>query len=140
MPRHPKSPNSQKKSVNAKKQAIQSARKRESRGRIYLAIVAIAVIAIGVGWYVYSTSQSSSGTPDFAIAAPTGVTIHAGSPVTSTVNVTAVNKFAGTVQLSAAGSAGLVAPISPATVTGSEVATPPLQTQPTALSHVPVPE
>src|SRR5437870_4823304 len=123
MPRHPKSPNGQKKPINPRKRAIQTARKRESRGRIYLAIVAIAVIAIGVGWYVYSTSQSSSGTPDFAIAAPTGVTIHAGSPVTSTVNVTAVNKFAGTVQLSAAGSAGLVATISPANVTGSGVAT-----------------
>src|SRR3989441_6934592 len=123
MPRHPKSPNGQKKPINPRKRAIQTARKRESRGRIYLAIVAIAVIAIGVGWYVYSTSQSSSGTPDFAIAAPTGVTIHAGSPVTSTVNVTAVNKFAGPVQLSAVGSAGLVATISPANVTGSGVAT-----------------
>src|SRR5881397_4371625 len=115
MPRHPKSPNSQKKPVNAKKQAIQSARKRESRGRIYLAIVAIAVIAIGVGWYVYSTSQSSSGTPDFAIAAPAGVTIHAGSPVSSRINVTAVNNFGGTVQLSATASAGLTTTISPAT-------------------------
>src|SRR5881628_3735755 len=124
MPRHPKSPNSQKKPINPRKQAIQTSRKRESRGRIYLAIVVIAVIAIGVGWYVYSTSQSSSGTPDFAIAAPTGVTIHAGSPVTSTVNITAVNNFARTVQLSAAGSAGLVATISPANVTGSGVATP----------------
>src|SRR6266705_3006974 len=122
MPRHPKSPNSQK-PINPKKRAIQTARKRGSRGRIYLAIVVIAVMAIGVGWYVYSTSQSSGGTPDFAIAAPTGVTIHAGSPVTSTVNVTAVNKFAGTIQLSAAGSAGLVTTISPANVTGSGVAT-----------------
>src|SRR5438034_1144366 len=122
MPRHPKSPNSQK-PINPKKRAIQTARKRGGRGRIYLAIVVIAVMAIGVGWYVYSTSQSSGGTPDFAIAAPTGVTIHAGSPVTSTVNVTAVNKFAGTIQLSAAGSAGLVTTISPANVTGSGVAT-----------------
>ena len=122
MPRHPKSPNSQK-PINPKKRAVQTARKRESRGRIYLAVVVIAVIAIGVGWYAYSTSQSSSGTPDFAIAAPTGVTIHAGSPVTSKVNVTAVNNFAGTVQLSAAGSAGLMATISPANVTGSGVAT-----------------
>ena len=123
MPRHPKSPNSRKKQINPKKQAIQTARKRESRGRIYLAIIVIAVIAIGVGWYVYSTSQSSSGTPDFAIAAPTGVTIHAGSPVTSRVNVTAVNNFGGTIQLSAVGSAGLVATVSPANVTGSGVAT-----------------
>src|SRR5260370_8554537 len=119
MPRHPKSPNSQKKPLNPRKQAIQTSRKRESRGRIYLAIIVIAVIAIGVGWYVYSTSQSSSGTRDFAIAPPTRVTIHARSPATSADNVTAVNNFAGTVQLSAAGSAGLVATISPSNVTGS---------------------
>jgi cyclophilin family peptidyl-prolyl cis-trans isomerase len=123
MPRHPKSPNGQKKPINPKKRAIQTARKRQSRGRIYLAIIVIAVIAIGVGWYVYSTSQSSSGTPDFAIAAPTGVTIHAGSPVSSRVNITAVNNFGGTVQLSATGSSGLTATISPANVTGSGVAT-----------------
>ncbi|OLD54911.1 hypothetical protein AUI46_06735, partial [archaeon 13_1_40CM_2_52_13] len=118
-----KSPNSQKKPINPRKQAIQTSRKRESRGRIYLAIVVIAVIAIGVGWYVYSTSQSSSGTPDFAIAAPAGVTIHAGSPVSSRINVTAVNNFGGTVQLSATASAGLTTTISPANVTGSGVAT-----------------
>src|SRR5467141_3898975 len=123
MPRHPKSPNGQKKPINPRKQAIQTARKRESRGRIYLAIIVIAVIAIGVGWYVYSTSQSSSGTPDFAIAAPTGVTIHAGSPVSSRVNVTAMNNFGGTIQLSATGSSGLTATINPANVTGSGVAT-----------------
>jgi cyclophilin family peptidyl-prolyl cis-trans isomerase len=123
MPRHPKSPNDQRKPINPRKQAIQTARKRESRGRIYLAIIAIAVIAIGVGWYVYSTSQSTSGIADFAIAAPTGITIHAGSPATSKVNVTAVNNFGGTVQLSATGSSGLSVTISPANVTGSGVAT-----------------
>jgi cyclophilin family peptidyl-prolyl cis-trans isomerase len=122
MPRHPKSPNGQKRPINPKR-SIQTARKRESRGRIYLAIIVIAVIAIGVGWYVYSTSQSSSGTPDFAIAAPSGVTIHAGSPVSSRVNVTAVNNFGGIIQLSATGSYGLTATISPANVTGSGVAT-----------------
>src|SRR6267143_3499089 len=122
MPRHPKNPNGQKRPINPKR-SIQTARKRESRGRIYLAIIVIAVIAIGVGWYVYSTSQSSSGTPDFAIAAPSGVTIHAGSPVSSRVNVTAVNNFGGIIQLSATGSSGLTATISPANVTGSGVVT-----------------
>jgi len=123
LPRHPRSPNDQRKPINPRKQAIQTARKRESRGRIYLAIIAIVVIAIGVGWYVYSTSQSTSGTTDFAIAAPAGITIHAGSRTTSKVNVTAVNNFGGTVQLSAIGSAGLSVTISPANVTGSGVAT-----------------
>src|SRR6266700_894318 len=119
MPRHPKSTNGQK-PINPKKRAFQTARKRESRGRIYLAIIAIAVIAIGVGWYVYSSAQ---GPPDFAIAAPTGVTIHAGNPVTSRVNVTAVNSFGGIVQLSVTSSTGLSASISPANVTGSGIAT-----------------
>src|SRR6266852_3052101 len=118
-----KRPNKQKKPVNPKKRAIQTAQKRQSRGRIYLATVVIIIVAIGVGWYVYSSAQSSSGPPDFSIAAPTGVTIHTGNPVNSRVNVTAVNNFGGTVQLSAAGSAGLNATISPANVTGSGIAT-----------------
>ncbi len=61
--------------------------------------------------------------PDFAIAAPTGVTIYAGTPITSTVTVTPVNKFTGTVVLTAIGSTGLTATISPANVTGSGTAT-----------------
>ena len=122
MPRHPKNPNGQKRPINPKR-SIQTARKREGRGRIYLAIIVIAVIAIGVGWYVYSTSQSSSGTPDFAIAAPSGVTIHAGNQVTTRVNVTGMNNFGGIVQLSVAPSAGLTASISPKNITGSGIAT-----------------
>jgi len=116
MPRHPKSPNSRK-PINPKKRPVQTP---ESRGRIYLAIVVIIIVAIGVGWYVYSSAQ---GPPDFAIAAPTGVTIHAGNPVTSRVNVTAVNNFGGTVQLSVTPSTGLTASISPVNVTGSGTAT-----------------
>jgi cyclophilin family peptidyl-prolyl cis-trans isomerase len=118
-----KKPNSQKKPINPRKRAIQTAQKRQSRGRIYLAIIVIVIVAIGIGWYVFSSSQSSSGTPDFSIAAPTAVTIHAGNPLTSRVNVTAVNNFGGTVQLSATGSTGLTATISPSNVTGSGVAT-----------------
>jgi len=123
MPTNQKKPNSQKKSINPKKRAIQTARKRESRGRIYLALIVIAIVAISVGWYVYSSAQSSSGTPDFAIAAPSVVTIHAGNQVTSKVNITAVNNFGGTVQLSATGSSGLNAILTPASVTGSGIAT-----------------
>src|SRR6266567_1587413 len=122
MPRHPKSPNSQK-PINPKKRAIQTARKRESRGRIYLAIIVIITVAVGVGWYVYSSAQSSSGGPNFAMAAPSVVTIYAGNQATSTVNVTSVNNFGGTVQLSATASTGLDATVSPASITGSGVAT-----------------
>ena len=88
MPVNQKKSDGQKKPINPKKRAIQTARKRQSRGRIYLAIVAIIIVSIGVGWYVYSSTQAP---PDFAIAAPTGVTIHAGNPVTSRVNVTAAS-------------------------------------------------
>jgi peptidyl-prolyl cis-trans isomerase B (cyclophilin B) len=123
MPTNQKRPNSQKKPINPKKRAIQMARKRESRGRIYLAILVIIIVAIGVGWYVYSSAQSSSGTPDFAIAAPSVVTIHAGNQVTSKVNITAVNNFGGTIQLSATASSGLNATVTPASVTGSGIAT-----------------
>ena len=105
-----------------KNRALQMARQRERRGKMYLATIAIIIVAGAVGWYVYSSAQSS-GPPDFAIATPIGVTIHAGSPATSTVNVTAINHFGGTVRLSAIGSTGLTATISPADVTGSGTAT-----------------
>lgn len=123
MPRHPKSPDNQKKPINPRKRAIQTAQNRQSRGRIYLAIIVIIIVAIGVGWYVYSTAQSSRGPPDFAIAAPTGVTIHTGNSVTSRVNITGANNFGGIIQLSVVPSAGLTASITPTNVTGSGVAT-----------------
>src|SRR5712664_3387096 len=123
MPTNQKKPNSQKKPINPKKRAIQTARKRESRGKIYLAIIVIIIVAIGIGWYVYSSAQSSSSPSDFAIAAPTGVTIHTGNQVTSRVNVTGMNNFGGIVQLSVAPSAGLIASISPTNITGSGTAT-----------------
>ena len=101
----------------------QAAKKRESRGRIYLiAIIAIIVIAIGVGWYVYSSSQSAN-PPSFAIAAPKGVTIHAGQQTTSSINVTSTNGFQGTVTLSVSPSTGLTATIKPQNITGSGTAT-----------------
>lgn len=123
MPRHPKSPDNQKKPINPRKRAIQTAQSRQGRGRIYLAIIVIVIVAIGVGWYVFSTAQSSRGTPDFAIAAPTIVRIQAGNQVSSKVNVTAMNNFGGMVQLAATASSGLTATITPAVVTGSGIAT-----------------
>lgn len=123
MPRHPKSPDNQKKPINPRKRAIQTAQSRQSRGRIYLAIIVIIIVAIGVGWYVFSTAQSSKGTPDFAITAPSVVTIQANNQVSSKVNVTAMNNFGGTVQLAATTSSGLIATITPAVVTGSGIAT-----------------
>jgi cyclophilin family peptidyl-prolyl cis-trans isomerase len=109
-----------KKPLNQKKRPIQAARKRESRGRIYLAVIVIVIVVGAVGVYVYSLSVS--GTPDFLVAAPTGVTIHAGSPTTETVNITSVNHFDKTVQLSVIPSSGLTATISPTSVTGSGTA------------------
>lgn len=123
MPRHPKSPDNQKKPINPRKRAIQTAQSRQSRGRIYLAIIVIIIVAIGVAWYVFSTAQSSRGTPDFAITAPSVVTIQANNQVSSKVNVTAMNNFGGIVQLAATASSGLNATITPAVVTGSGIAT-----------------
>lgn len=123
MPRHPKSTDNQKKPINPRKRAIQTAQNRQSRGRIYLAIIVIIIVGIGIGWYAYSSAQSSSSPPDFAIAAPTVIAIHAGNQVTSKVNVTGMNNFRGVVQLSASASTGLSVAISPTNVTGSGIAT-----------------
>jgi peptidyl-prolyl cis-trans isomerase B (cyclophilin B) len=60
MPTNQKKPNSQKKPINPKKRAIQTARKRQSRGRIYLVAILVIVIAIGVGWYVYASGQTGN--------------------------------------------------------------------------------
>lgn len=104
-----------------KKQVIQAARKRQGRGRIYLAALIVIIIGLGVGLFVYASSQS--GPPDFRIAAPAGVTIYPGQTATAEVNVTAINRFSDTVRLSANASPGLTATISPANITGSGTAT-----------------
>ncbi len=96
-------------------------RKRESRGRTYLIATILIILAVGVGYYIYASA--TAGKPDFAIAAPTAVIIHAGTQTTSTVNVTATNQFSGTILLTATGSTGLTATISPSSITGSGTAT-----------------
>ena len=114
-------PANSRKPQNPRKRAIQkAAQRRKSRGRIYLATIVILIVIVAIGWYVYSSSLS--GAPDFSLAAPTGVTIHAGTPSTVMVNVTAVNHFDSTVALSVTPSSGLIATISPANVTGSGTA------------------
>jgi cyclophilin family peptidyl-prolyl cis-trans isomerase len=104
-----------------KRRFVEKTRKREKRGRVYLAAIVLIIIAVAVGWYVYSSATAPR--QDFTIAAPTGVTILAGSPATSTITITAVNQFSGTVHLTAKGSAGLNATINPTSVTGSGTAT-----------------
>jgi cyclophilin family peptidyl-prolyl cis-trans isomerase len=106
----------------AKKRALQTVQKRQKRGTLYLAVALVIIIGVAVGLYVYVASLPP-GPPDFTISAPTGVTIHAGTPIASTINVTAVNRFDGTVRLSAAGSTGLTTSVTPANVTGSGTAT-----------------
>src|SRR6266704_2420146 len=104
-----------------KRRVLEKTRKRERRGRTYLVAIVLIIIAGGIGWYVYASATAPK--PDFTIAAPIGVTIHAGTPTISTVNVTAVNQFTGTILLSATGSPGLTATISPSSLTGSRTAT-----------------
>jgi cyclophilin family peptidyl-prolyl cis-trans isomerase len=105
-----------------KKRIIERTRKRENRGRTYLIAAVLIILAVGVGYYVYASA--TAGKPDFMIAAPIGVTIHAaGTPTISTINVTTVNQFSGTIHLTATGSTGLTATISPSSLTGSGTAT-----------------
>ncbi len=104
-----------------KRRVIEKTRKRENRGRTYLIAIVLIVLAVGIGWYVYASATAAK--PDFVIVAPIGVTIHAGTPTTSTINVTAVNQFTGTILLTATGSPGLTATISPSSLTGSGTAT-----------------
>lgn len=101
-----------------KKRPVQIVRKRQNRGRLYL-IALIVIVILGVGLYVYASSLPP-GPPDFTISAPTAVTVTKGTPTTTTINVTAINKFSGTVQLSATSSpAGLIASFNPRNVTSS---------------------
>ena len=104
-----------------KRRVIEKTRRRENRGRTYLIATVLIILAVGVGYYIYASA--TAGKPDFMIAAPIGVTIHAGTPTISKINVTAVNQFSGTVLLTAKGSPGLTATISPSSVTGSGTAT-----------------
>ena len=104
-----------------KRKVLEKTRKRQSRGRFYLVALVLIVIGIGVGWYAYALATAPQ--PDFSVSAPLGVTIHAGSPTTSTINVTSINQFSGTVVLTATGSQGLTASITPSSLTGSGTAT-----------------
>src|SRR6266571_9189380 len=113
-------PANQKRPSWQKKRPVQTVRKRQNRGRIYLATIVIIIVIAAIGLYIYSLGLS--GPPDFVIATHTAITIHAGSPTTETVNITAVNHFDSTVQLSVTGTSGITATISPANVTGSGTA------------------
>lgn len=104
-----------------KKRIVERTRKRENRGRTYLIATVLIILAAGVGYYIYVSA--TAGKPDFAIAAPTAVIIHAGAQTASTVNVTATNQFSGNILLTATGSPGLTATISPSSITGSGTAT-----------------
>lgn len=96
---------------------VQTVRKRQNRGRLYL-IALVIIVILAVGLYVYASSLPP-GPPDFTISAPAGLTIHAGNPFTATINITGINRFDGTVHLSAASSpSGLSITINPVNVTG----------------------
>jgi cyclophilin family peptidyl-prolyl cis-trans isomerase len=41
-----------------KKKIIQATRKRQRRGAVYLVAIVIVITTIGIGWYVYASSQS----------------------------------------------------------------------------------
>jgi cyclophilin family peptidyl-prolyl cis-trans isomerase len=52
---------------NRKKRVIQTARKREKRGRVYLAVAIVAIVIIGAALYVYASSQANN-TPSIVYA------------------------------------------------------------------------
>ena len=104
--------------TNPRKRAIQVAQKKQRRGRLYVAIGLIAIVAVAIGWFAYA-STLPPGPPDFSMTAPVGVTIHAGTPSSSIINITGINRFDGTVHLSATSSAGLSISINPVNVTAS---------------------
>lgn len=92
---------------------------------MYLVVALLVIIIIvGIALYISSLPPSPS-TPNFAISAPTGVTVHAGQRTTSAVNITDTNGFNGPVHLSVSVSPanGLSVSISPINMTGSGTAT-----------------
>src|SRR5690242_7315258 len=104
-----------------KRRVLEKTSKREKRGRTYLIAIILLIAIVGVGWYVYAAATAPK--QDFTVAAPSGVTIRAGTPTNLTVNVTAVNQFSGTILLTTKVSPGLNVTINPASVTGSGTAT-----------------
>jgi cyclophilin family peptidyl-prolyl cis-trans isomerase len=105
-----------------KRRVLEKTSKREKRGRTYLIAIILLIAVVGVAWYVYAAATAPK--PDFIVAAPSGVTIHATTPTTLTINVTSINQFSGTVLLTAkVSSTGLNVSINPASVTGSGTAT-----------------
>ena len=61
-------PASQKRPSWQKKRTVQTVRKRQSRGKIYLVAAIIIILTIGVGLYVYVSSQASNSLPPVVYA------------------------------------------------------------------------
>lgn len=51
-----------------KKKLLQATRKRQRKGTIYFVAIILIVTTIGIGWYVYASSQSSNTLPDIVYA------------------------------------------------------------------------
>lgn len=94
----------------------------------------LTVSASAIGNYTVTITGSTTGLThsvtvtvrivDFAISAnPTSLTLNAGVPGSSTITITPINGFNGTVALAATSSAGLSASLSPSTVTGTSTST-----------------
>lgn len=56
---------------NKKKQILQATQKRQRKGALYLVAIIIVITTIGIGWYVYASSQTpqpATGLPDTVYA------------------------------------------------------------------------
>src|SRR5438034_10711496 len=61
-------PASQKRPSWQKKRTVQTVRKRQCRGKIYLVAAMIIILTIGAGLYVYVSSQDSNSLPPVVYA------------------------------------------------------------------------
>jgi len=96
--------------------------KKKGRTRTYLVLVAMGLIALVVGVYVYEFSGSGI-TGDFTINAPLGITVQANQTTTREITVIATNGFKGLVKLFAFAPQNMTASITPSNVTGAGTAT-----------------
>ena len=96
--------------------------KKKGRTRTYLVLVAMGLIALVVGVYVYEFSGSGI-TGDFTINAPLGITVQANQTTTREITVIATNGFKGLVILFAFAPQNMTASITPSNVTGAGTVT-----------------
>ena len=104
----------------------QKVRREKGHTRTYLILVAMALIALIVGVYIYEFSGSGNAgdfTISFTPSVPFGITIQANQTTTRAITVNATNGFRGLVKLFTFAPQNMTATITPSNVTGAGTAT-----------------